>query len=332
MKQTLSLFFCKMLRQAQHDKEIFEIIKEIVVSVEIIKVKEQDDGMRLNRWFMKHYPGLSLAHFQKLLRTKQIKVDGKKVEASFKLEEGQEVRVPPLEKEKKPISVDFISDKDAEFIKSMVIYKDKDIVVLNKPSGIAVQGGIGTRNHIDRLLPALKFEAPEAPKLVHRIDKDTSGILVLARNRKSAEALTKAFREREVEKTYLAFCLGVPTKSQGEIKAPLEKVGEKVMAVEGGKKAVTEYEVISHIGKKFSLIEAKPLTGRTHQIRAHLEYLGTPIVGDNKYFGEEKRERFALFANKLHLHAYRIILNGKTIEAPLPQHMVDSLKEVGIEI
>ena len=303
--------------------------------VELIKVKDIDDGMRLNRWFMKYYPKLSLGHLQKLLRTKQIKVDGKRAETSLKLTAGQEVRVPPLNLDEMPTKNEMaISKKDSDFAKSLVIYKDDNILVLNKPSGIAVQGGTNTSFHIDKLLDALKFGNEEKPRLVHRIDKDTSGILLLARNRKTADVLTKAFREHKLPKTYLALVRGCPKKTAGEIKAPLEKVGEKVMVSGGGKPAITEYQIIDEVGDKFALVEASPLTGRTHQIRAHMEYLGTPIVGDGKYFGSERR-RFSELADKLHLHAYKIDLSvlynqKKIIKAPLPEHFRQSLNQLGI--
>lgn len=305
------------------------------MGVELIKVKPADDGMRLNRWFLKYYPGLSLGRFNKLLRTKQIKVDGARAEAGLKLTAGQEIRVPPLEAESRPVEPRAgLSAKDAAFIKSLVIYKDNNIIVINKPSGLAVQGGTNTTRHIDGMLEGLKFGLEEAPKLVHRIDKDTSGILVLARSRKSAELLTKAFRERDLHKTYLALARGVPAKESGEIKAPLEKCGEKVAVLPEGKRAVTAYRVIDEVGDKFSLIEACPLTGRTHQIRAHLEYIGCPIVGDDKYFGTE-RKRFAELSDKLFLHAYKIDLSDiykklPEIKAPLPEHFKQALNVLGI--
>ena len=303
--------------------------------VELVKVKDNDDGMRLNRWFMKYYPKLSLGHLQKLLRTKQIKVDGKRAETSLKLQAGQEVRVPPLNLEENlVVSKKEVSKKDADFIRSLVIYKDDNIIVLNKPSGVAVQGGTNTKFHIDGMLEALCFELDEKPKLVHRIDKDTSGILVLARNRKYADELTKSFREHKLQKTYLTLVRGCPKNMQGEIRAPLEKVGEKVMVTDNGKPAHTIYEVLDCVGDKFALIMASPLTGRTHQIRAHMEYLGTPIVGDAKYFGKD-RQRFANIADKLHLHAYKIdlsILYNKKmiIKAPLSEHIKQSLNSIGI--
>ena len=302
--------------------------------VQIVKVKSVDDGIRLNRWFLKYYPGLSLGRFQKLLRTKQIKVDGAKAEANTRLSVGQEIRIPPLDNEKKAIVHENMQEADIKFIENMVIYKDDNIIVLNKPSGLAVQGGTNTTRHIDGMLEALKFGNEEKPKLVHRIDKDTSGILVLARNRKMADTLTKAFREHTLEKTYLALSRGATTKEFGEIKAPLEKVDGKVVVIETGKTAITRYEVLDTVGDKFSLVEASPLTGRTHQIRAHLEYMGIPILGDDKYYGKE-RIKNELLANKLHLHSYKIDLSAifgrkMIIKAKLPNHFRESLKTLGL--
>ena len=301
----------------------------------MIIVKPEDDGMRLNRWFLKYYPQLPLSRLQKLLRTKQIKVDGKRSEASFKLAAGQEIRIPPLNEGATVREKGSLTPRDEAFIKSLVIYKDDNIIVLNKPSGLAVQGGTNTLRHIDGMLEALKFEKPEAPRLVHRIDKDTSGILVLARDRKNAELLTAAFKKHDLQKTYLALVKGCPKADAGEIKAPLLKAGEKSQVSAEGKKAVTRYRVLDHAGSKFALIEAEPLTGRTHQIRAHLEYLGTPIVGDDKYYGE-KREKFAALKDKLYLHAYKIDLSGiydkVRITAALPEHFAEALEVLGLQI
>lgn len=305
------------------------------MGVSLVRVKDQDDGMRLNRWFLKYYPNLPLSRLQKLLRTKQIKVEGKKAETSLKLEAGQEIRIPPLEDKPQEKEKDFVSDKNRELIQSLVIYKDENIIALNKPSGMAVQGGTNTFHHIDAMLPALKYEKEEAPKLVHRIDKDTSGLLVLARDRKNAELLTKAFKEHNLQKTYLALVKGCPNKMSGQIKAPLEKVGEKSLVTPDGKKAITDYKVLDNLGNRFALIEAKPLTGRTHQIRAHMEYLGTPIVCDDKYFGESK-EKVADIKDKLYLHSYKIdlsgIYKGVKIKAKLPQHFVEALNTLGLSL
>ena len=304
------------------------------MGVELIKVKAGDDGMRLNRWFLKYYPGLSLGKFNKLLRTKQIKVDGAKAEASLKVKEGQEIRIPPLDAEKVVSTNVGISDKDKEFIRSLVIYENENMIILNKPAGLAVQGGTNTKRHIDGMLSGLATEQDETPKLVHRIDKETSGVLVLARNRKEAEILTLAFKEKKLNKTYLALVRGVPKLREGDIKAPLEKVGEKMKVLAEGKKAITKYRVIDTIGDNFALVEASPITGRTHQIRAHMEYIGCPIVGDDKYFGN-KREHLKNFANKLFLHAYKIDLSGiynkkLVVSAPVPEHFKDALEMLGI--
>ena len=305
--------------------------------VEIKKVKAEDDGMRLNRWFMKYYPNLTLGRLQKLLRTKQIKVDGKRAETSLKLAAGSEVRVPPMDEQPETgANRSEISRRDAEFILSLVIYKDDNIIVLNKPSGLAVQGGTNTSRHVDGMLEALRFELNEKPKLVHRIDKDTSGVLVLARNRTWADRLTKAFREHTLPKTYLALVNSCPKNPAGEIKAPLEKCGEKSLVGPDGKPAATVYKPLDEVGSKFALVEASPLTGRTHQIRAHMEYIGCPIVGDDKYFGGEKRQKYASIPDKLYLHAYKIDLsalyNKKTvIKAALPEHFKKALAALGIE-
>lgn len=305
------------------------------MAVEQIKVKEVDDGMRLNRWFLKYYPNLTMGRLQKLLRTKQIKVDGRRAEAGLKLAAGQIVRVPPLkndeadpEKSRQPTA------GEAAFIRSLVIFKDDNVIALNKPSGLAVQGGTNTRFHVDGLAEALKFEKDDKPRLVHRIDKDTSGVLLLARNRKYAELLTKAFREHRLPKTYLALTVGVPHENYGEIRAPLAKSGEKMVVRPDGQPSRTLYRVLDNAGGHFALLEVSPLTGRTHQIRAHLESIGCPIAGDDRYFGPV-RQKFDLFADKLHLHAYKIdlsaIYNKQTvIEAPLPDYFAADMQAVGL--
>lgn len=302
--------------------------------VTFVKIKPEDDGIRLNRWFLKEYPSLTLGRLQKLLRTKQIKVDGKKAEANTRLSAGQELRLPPLDNEKAIKNPDVVSKSDTDFIQSMVIFKDDNIIVLNKPSGLAVQGGTNTDRHIDGMLEALKFENLEKPKLVHRIDKDTSGILVLARNRRYAELLTKAFREHMLQKTYLVLAIGNLKNPEGEIKIALDKVGEKMEPSDEGKKAVTRFKVLDTAGEKFTLLTAEPLTGRTHQIRAHMECAGCPILGDNKYFGQS-RKRFPELSSKLHLHAYKIdlspVYNKKlVVKAPLPDYFKNDIKFLGL--
>jgi 23S rRNA pseudouridine955/2504/2580 synthase len=302
--------------------------------VSFVKIKAEDDGIRLNRWFLREYPSLSMGRLQKLLRTKQIKVDGKRAEADTRLAAGSELRLPPLDNEKAAKDPTVLSKSDRQFIQSLVIYRDENIIVLNKPSGLAVQGGTNTTRHIDGLLDGLQFDSQARPKLVHRIDKETSGLLVLARNRRYADLLTKAFREHTLPKTYLVLCRGSLPDSHGEIKAPLEKIGEKMQVSDAGKKAVTSYRVLDSVGDRFSLVAASPLTGRTHQIRAHFEYIGCPILGDDKYFGTERFKK-ADCSSKLHLHAYQIdlsvILNKKTlVKAPLPDYFKADIDSLGM--
>lgn len=303
--------------------------------VTFVKIKPSDDGIRLNRWFLREYPSLSMGRLQKLLRTKQIKVDGKKAETNTRLSAGQELRLPPLDNEKAVKDPTQLSKSDIDFIRSMVVFKDQNMIILNKPSGLAVQGGTNTNRHIDGLLDGLKFEKDERPKLVHRIDKETSGLLVLARDRRYAEILTKAFREHNLQKTYLVLSRGCPKKESGEINAPLEKIGEKMEVSSGGKKAVTTYTVLDHVGEKFSLIAAEPLTGRTHQIRAHMEYLACPILGDAKYYGSE-RFKMTDLSPKLHLHAYKIDLSAvynkkMVVKVPLPDYFSNDINFLGMK-
>lgn len=308
--------------------------------VQFIKVEEKDDGMRLDRWFKENFPQIKQGQLQKFIRAKQVKLDGKKTAANERVAAGQEIRIPPIDEELEVKNKQAqISKQDAEWVQSLVIYKDKNIIVLNKPSGIAVQGGTKTTRHIDGLLDALKFDEEEKPRLVHRIDKDTSGILVLARNRKYATKLTSGFKDKTISKTYWALCHNKPTYEDGIIKAPLAKLlikGNERMVVNDkeGQKSETEFKLIDSVGNRYSLIEAKPLTGRTHQIRAHMEYMKCPIVGDNKYFGEKRIEANSL-TNRLHLHAKAIDLSsivGKKliIEANLPDHMIKSMKFLGL--
>ena len=305
-----------------------------MAGVSIVKIKKDDDGIRLNRWFLREYPSLSLSRLQKLLRTKQIKVDGKRAETSTRLSEGQELRIPPLDEQKAPLKNDFVSKSDEKLMRDMVIYKDDNVIVLNKPSGMAVQGGTNQIRHVDGLLDALRFEKEERPKLTHRIDKDTSGLLVLARNRKYALILTKAFREHVLKKTYIALCCGVPKKEEGQIKAPLEKIGEKMVVTEDGQKAITNYKILDAVGQKFSLVEAEPLTGRTHQIRVHLASIGAPIAGDTKY-GERADIKKAGLHAKLHLHSFQIdlsqVMNKKcVVKAPLPDYFKEDINFLGL--
>ncbi|MGE0252333.1 MAG: RluA family pseudouridine synthase [Dongiaceae bacterium] len=297
-------------------------------------IPAKDEGMRLDRFLRALKSDLTQGQIQKLLRQGDIRINGKKVEANARLEAGQELKLPPfLRGENKEKPTVKMPDNLVKKIRSWVIYQDQDMIALNKPPGLAVQGGSKTGQHLDAWLDALA-DGKERPRLVHRLDKDTSGVLLLARNRKSAAYLTSAFRGREVEKIYWAVVVGVPAPLQGEINAPLAKrrdrEGEKMAVAKDGDQALTLYRVLDQAGQKLALLELSPHTGRTHQLRAHCQYIGHPILGDPKYGGEDRFLKPAGLSDSLHLHARQIRLrglNGKilTIKAELPEEMAKTL-------
>jgi len=304
--------------------------------VQTVEVTREDDGLRLDKWFKKHYPGLTFGRLQKLLRTGQIRVDGVKTkEPSLRLQTGQGVRVPPLDREKdaKPVSTakQRLTREEADAIRSWVLHQDDHVIILNKPAGLAVQGGSGTKQHIDGMLGALKGDYPDKPRLVHRLDKDTSGILVLARTQRAAQALTAAFRTKDVRKAYWAVVVGVPEMPQGRIDLALSKRhaknGERMVVDEfEGKRAVTVFKTIDQAGRRAVWLEMEPVTGRTHQLRVHMLAIGTPILGDGKYGGEGAFLPGAEVPKQLHLHARAIRFAHPAggqfeISAPLPDHM-----------
>jgi len=314
--------------------------------VQTISVNSEDDGLRLDKWFKKHYPGLTFGRLQKLLRTGQVRVEGKKAkEPSLRLEVGQSVRVPPLDREKDakppPSAPQRLSREDTEAVQSWVLHQDEHIIILNKPAGLAVQGGSGTKKHIDGMLGALKDGRTDKPRLVHRLDKDTSGILVLARTQKAAQALTAAFRTKTVRKAYWAVVVGVPELPKGRIDLPLgkrhAKSGERMVVDEfEGKRAVTRFKTIDQAGRRAVWLEMEPVTGRTHQLRVHMQAIGTPILGDGKYGGQEAFLPGAEVPKQLHLHARAIRFphpGGGTFEivAPLPDHMKTTWAYLGFD-
>ncbi|MDH5188368.1 MAG: RluA family pseudouridine synthase [Rhodospirillaceae bacterium] len=310
--------------------------------VEIITISDEDSEQRLDRWFKHRYPGITQGRLQKMLRGGNIRIDGKRVkEAGTRLIAGQQVRVPPLDddaykKNEAVRSSPKVSIEDENALVNSIIYKDQHVLVIDKPAGLAVQGGSGTTRHLDMMLGALTLDANERPRLVHRLDKDTSGVLVLARNRKAAKFLGNAFQTKDVRKAYWAIVVGVPTKPEGKIDLPLSKKqggssgNEKVWVDEyEGKKAITLYRTIEVAGKSAAWVEMEPITGRTHQLRVHMLALGTPILGDGKYGGQEAFLGGAEIAKQLHLHARAISFpnpgGGMTVvTANLPKHMKET--------
>jgi len=314
--------------------------------VEKKRVAPGEDGMRLDRWFAAHYPGLSHVRLQKLLRTGQVRVDGGRAKANMRIEGGQEIRVPPLPEpaaETAAPSEKPLTERDIEFVRGLVIHKDDDIIALNKPAGLAVQGGSGTTEHLDRLLDGLTFDKTERPRLVHRLDKDTSGVMLLARSRDAAAKLGRALKHRGARKLYWALVIGVPKPGQGEINLSLIKRGgrgdERVHPAEPddpeAKRAVTRYAILERAGRSLSWLAMTPITGRTHQLRAHAAAIGHPIVGDGKYGGAEAHPGGEI-PRKLHLHARRLTMPHPRggifdISAPLPEHMRKTWKLFGFD-
>jgi 23S rRNA pseudouridine955/2504/2580 synthase len=310
--------------------------------VEQIAVGADEGEVRLDRWLRRRARTLTQAQIEKLLRTGQVRVDGARAKASDRLKEGQIVRVPPLPEEGAPRR---LSGADAEFARSLVIHRDDDVIVINKPPGLATQGGVKTPKHVDALLPALKFEREEKPKLAHRLDRDTSGCLVLARHPRAAAALAKAFRTRTVEKIYWAVVIGAPQPPAGQIRGWMHKAAGKgaereIMRRckqndEGAVFAVTDYVTLARAGGKASWVALKPETGRTHQLRFHMAEIGCAILGDGKYRCD--RPAPGGLSPLLHLHARAIRLphpRGGTLsaEAPPPAHMRETFKALGFDV
>jgi 23S rRNA pseudouridine955/2504/2580 synthase len=312
--------------------------------VQTLTVASEDAEIRLDRWFKRHFPTLGHGRLEKLLRTGQIRLDGKRAGASDRVTAGQVVRVPPLPAGPPPPAKPqrlAPSAADTKLLQERVLYKDPDIIVINKPEGLAVQGGTGTSRHLDGLLDALRFEAKERPRLVHRLDKDTSGVLVLARSARAAARLGELFRGKTVHKVYWAITVGAPKPRDGKIDQPLAKqagpAGERVAADnEEGDRALTYYRTVARAGDRFAWLALEPVTGRTHQLRVHCLTLNTPILGDGKYGSAAAHPASLPQAKKLHLHARAVALplqSGKmlTVTAPLPPHMRESWDFFGFE-
>ena len=320
------------------------------MTIEKRPVRADDDGLRLDRWLKKYYPSLPHALVQKLVRTGQVRVDGGRTKAETRLCTGQEIRVPthyeapqaePVPSLKPPLG---LSKSDRDFIERMIIFETDDIVILNKPFGIAVQGGTKTARHIDGLLAGMADRfGGERPRLVHRLDRDTSGILMVAKNRQTAARLGRLFQTRSVQKIYWAVTQGIPKQPQGKVEAALVKAagpeGDRVRKAKPGEQelaqhATTYYSVIDRSGQ-FAWVSLKPVTGRQHQLRAHMDILGTPILGDQKY-GSVADLPMDGVERKLHLHARRLTLKDAKlgeidVSVPLPPHMAGTFGLLGFD-
>ena len=321
--------------------------------VQTLSVAEGDAGQRLDRWLRRQFPHVPQGRIEKMCRKGELRVDGGRVKASTRLEAGQQVRIPPLPEpgEARVAEKPAVSEADAKMIRAAVIYRDDHVIALNKPPGLPVQGGSKLTRHVDGMAEALRFGLEEKPRLVHRLDKDTSGVLIMARTRAVAASLTEAFRHRDTRKIYWAAIAGVPTPRAGTIKFGLVKApghgkggeGEKMLCLhpgevertEGAKHATTDYIVIEPAGTRTAWVGLVPVTGRTHQLRTHMAELGHPIVGDGKYGGSGQEnlgdgwgaQLGGEVSRKLHLHARSLTLSHPVtgarlhLTAPLPEHM-----------
>ncbi len=305
-------------------------------------VSQDEAEIRLDRWFRRHFPGLTQGAIEKLCRTGQVRVNGGRVGAATRLLPGQAVRVPPnaMAEDRSPDQISTaqppVDPREAEALQRRVLYRDEVLIVLDKPSGLPVQGGPGITRHLDRLLDVLRFDAGERPRLVHRLDRDTSGVLLLARTPGIAARLAALFRERGIRKTYWAVVAGRPLPEAGRIDLPLARIngprGERTAPDPEGARAITDYATLDHAGRRFAWLELSPLTGRTHQLRAHCAAIGTPILGDRSYGAEAGAVDST--SPHLHLHARALALPhplGGVLEvaAELPPHMKETARALG---
>ncbi len=308
--------------------------------VRTLEVAHGEAGVRLDRWLKRRWPQLNHVQIHKLTRSGQIRVDGGRVKPDMRLAAGAMVRVPPLPDAAIRDGAG-LSERDAAFARSLVLYEDDEVLALNKPSGLAVQGGTKTTRHVDRLLGAWG-EGVERPRLVHRLDRDTSGVLVVGKGPSAAARLAEAFAKRRAEKTYWAIVAGRPRPPNGSVDLPLVKSGdgerEQMAPADPDDRraapAETDYVTLAHAGEQAAWLALRPHTGRTHQLRAHMKAIGHPILGDRKY-GDE-RSAAQSDGLKLQLHARRLDLphpgGGRiVVEAPLSPEMRAGFERFGFD-
>jgi 23S rRNA pseudouridine955/2504/2580 synthase len=316
------------------------------MSVQARIVTDDESEIRLDRWFRRHFPGLQQSLIQKLCRTGQIRIDGARVETSTRLAPGQTVRIPPLPEPDEVKPIPRVDPNDEKDLRKAILYQDDHIIALNKPYGLPVQGGPGITRHLDGMLDVLRFGSEHRPRLVHRLDRDTTGVLLLARTPGTAGKLAALFRGRDIEKTYWAVVAGRPVPVEGRVDMPLKKVGSgrgermapAVRDDPDGQRAITDYRTLDHAARKLAWLELQPLTGRTHQLRVHCVALRAPILGDEKYEEPDQNMAFSALveglSSDLHLHARRLVLPHPAggyleIEADLAPHMAATFKTLG---
>jgi 23S rRNA pseudouridine955/2504/2580 synthase len=327
------------------------------------EIGEDESGMRLDRWLHRRFPDVSNSHLMRIVRKGEVRVSGKRADVSTRLTTGESVRVPPLRiTPQEGPAVKRANPGDAEAIRAMTLFEDRDVLVLNKPYGLAVQGGSGTKRHIDGMLEALADRQGNRPVLVHRLDRDTSGVLLIAKSRKIAAELGEIFRSRQAKKIYWALVEGVPKPGQGRIsmflakgegmgdargqgRAELERMRVAKHGDPDAQHSLTLYAVVDKVTPRLAWLSMRPVTGRTHQLRAHCEAIGHPIVGDPKYNRKPPNDPARSdplravppgLEPKLHLLARRLILphpRGGVIDvtAPLPEHMKRSFAMFGFD-
>ncbi len=310
--------------------------------VQHVEVSEDETGMRLDRWLRTQFPSVPLGALSKVVRTGQVRVDGGRAKMDTRLAAGQTVRLPPIA-HPGSAPTGAVGEGDAAALEAMLVYRDEVVAVLNKPYGLAVQGGSGVSRHVDGMLEAWRDRKGRKPRLVHRLDRDTTGVLVVALTRSAAAHLAEQFRGRDAHKRYLAVTRGHPSPSEGRIATWIARDptdGER-MAIFPNKtketqRAISHYETLDRSGQ-FSLLSLEPVTGRTHQLRVHCAHMGVPILGDPKYFNVENWALPGGIQNRLHLHAERIRLphpNGGMLDvsAPVSHHIAQSLSVLGLSV